>query len=130
PDWLIGHELPALFFESECPEEEREPLLAHVAETLHRVAEGTRRPILLTSAGGFGRFPGLEEHGPRFFDLLRVTARPHRLELDAYRDGARLTLVHRRPGQAGLESFGPTGDEEVMAWDAPYRPTDRRSRSG
>jgi hypothetical protein len=130
PHWLIAHELPALFYASECPEEERTPLLEHVAETLHDVAESTGRPLLLTSDGGFGHFPGLRERGPRFFDLLRVTARPHRLQLDAYRDGARLALVHRSPGQTGLEAFDPAGPEEVMAWDARYRPTGRRWRNG
>ncbi len=130
PTWLVAHELPALFYDEDIPEEERAPLLAHVAKTLQRVTERTGRPLLLTCAGGFSRFPGLREHGPRCFDLLRVSGSPARLVLDGYRDGARLSLVRRGPGQLGLETFGLTGREEVMAWDALYRPTGRRSRSG
>ncbi|HYK94032.1 MAG TPA: hypothetical protein VEY07_08355 [Thermoplasmata archaeon] len=130
PSWLVAHELPQLFYDEDIPEEERTPLLTHVAETLQVVAERTGRPLLLTCAGGFGRFPGLREHGPRCFDLVRVSGTPHRLVLDGYRDGGRLHLVHRAPGQRGLEEFGPGGREEVMAWDARFRPTGRRSRSG
>ena len=130
PTWLVAHELPQLFYDDDLPEEERGPLLAHVAATLQRVAESTGRPLLLTSAGGFGRFPGLREHGPRCFDLIRVSGSPQRLVLDGYRDGGRLSLVRRAPGQLGLESFGPMGPEEVMAWDGRSRRTGRRSRSG
>jgi hypothetical protein len=131
PTWLVAHELPALFYAAECPEEERAPLLTHVAATLKSVAESTRRPLLLTCAGGFGRFPGLRDQGPRCFDLVRVTERPYRLVLDGYRDGARLSLVSRAPGQMGLEAFDPVpGPEEVIAWDARSRRTARRSRSG
>jgi len=131
PTWLVGHELPALFYDDDLPEAEREPLLAHVAATLRTVAETSRRPLLLTGAGGFGRFPGLRAHGPRCFDLWRVAAAPHRLVVDGYRDGGRLTLVTRRPGQLGLEAFdAPGAREEVIAWDARCRPTGRRSRSG
>lgn len=131
PTWLVAHELPALFYDAECPEEERGPLLGHVAATLRTVAETARRPLLLTCAGGFDRFPGLRERGPRCFDLIRVSARPYRLVLDGYRDGARLALVSRAPGQLGLEAFEATrGPEEVIAWDARSRPTGRRSRSG
>lgn len=130
PNWLIAHELPQLFYDEDIPEEERAPLLEHVAGTLQQVAEATDRPLLLTCAGGFGRFPGLRERGPRCFDLIRVGGTSRRLVLDGYRDGARLSLVHRAPGQLGLETFGPRGREEVMAWDGPSRPTGRRSRSG
>lgn len=130
PTWLIGHELPQLFYDADIPEEERAPLLTHVAATLQTVTETTGRPLLLVSAGGFGRFPGLRERGPRCFDLVRVGGSSQRLVLDGYRDGARLTLVHRPPGQLGFEAFGPGEPEEVMAWDGPYRPTGRRSRSG
>jgi hypothetical protein len=130
PTWLVAHELPALFYDGECPEEERGPLLEHVAETLTHVAETSARPLLLTCAGGFGGFPGLRERGPRFFDLVRVTSLPHRLVLDAYRDGARLSLVARAPGQLGLETFVDPSPEEVIAWDGPSPRTARRSRSG
>ncbi len=130
PSWLVAHELPALFYDPDIPEEEREPLLAHVAATLQTVAETTGRPLLMTCAGGFARFPGLREHGPRCFDLIRVGGAPRRLVLAGYRDGGRLVLVRRGPLQLGLEAFGLAGGEEVMAWDARFRPTGRRSRSG
>jgi hypothetical protein len=130
PAWLVAHELPLLFYDADISEEERTPLLEHVAATLQGVVESTGRPLLLTSAGGFGRFPGLRERGPRCFDLIRVSGTSRRLVLDGYRDGGRLSLVHRPPGQLGLDTFGAVGPEEVSAWDGPYRPTGRPSRSG
>lgn len=129
---LVGHDLPALFDNAEeLPKEERTPLLTHVAETLSEVARASRRPMLLTLPGGVGEFPGLTEAGPRLFDLVRFDLHPTRVDLSAYRDGARLALVARAPGQVGLEAFQAPEPKEVIApWGAPPQRTARRSRSG
>jgi len=130
PTFLIAHEIPSLFFESEFPPEERAPLLAHVARTLAGLARSTRLPMLITSATGFEGFPGLREAGPTLFDLVRLTLEPGGLALEAYREATRLALVHRPDGQRGLEEFVGAIAGEVTAWDGRYRRTDRRSRSG
>jgi hypothetical protein len=130
PTLLVGHDLPALFETEEVPEEERAPLLTHVAETLRSTLRAVPVPLLLTLTRGFSQFPGLTERGPRLFDLVRVGARRGHLHLEALRDGARLAVVPRPAGQWGLEDFGSTGPEEVTAWAAQFRRTARRSRSG
>lgn len=131
PTLLVAHELPALFDDPDVDPEERVPLLAAAAEGIRRAAESTCRPLLVTSSQGLGGFPGLAERGPRLFDFLRVRPSPGRVVLTSHRVRDRLTLVARPDGQAGLEAFGaaPPG-EEVIAWDAPSRPTARRWRSG
>ncbi len=130
PTFLIAHEIPALFFESEFPQEERAPLLAHAARTLAHLARSTRLPMLITSTTGFEGFPGLREAGPTLFDLVRLTLEPGGLALEAYREATRLALVHRPDGQRGLEEFVGAIAGEVTAWDGPYRRTGRRSRNG
>ena len=130
PTLLIAHELPALFFTEEVPESERAPLLTHVAERLQALLREHRLPLVMTLDGGFARFPGLRERGPLLSDLVRFHPRGGTLLLESYRENARLSLVARRPGQRGLEEFGPKGAEEVAAWVAPSRRTGRRSRSG
>ena len=130
PTFLIAHEIPSLFFESEFPEEERGPLLAHAARTLADLARSTRLPMLITSATGLDGFPGLRDSGPRLFDFVRLTLEPGGLALEAYREATRLALVHRPDGQRGLEEFVGAIAGEVTAWDGPYRRTGRRSRSG
>lgn len=130
PSLLVAHEPSTLFLTDEVPEEERAPLLCHVARTLGEVARAARCPLLLTVTGGFARFPGLQEHGPRWFDFVRLTPRAGGLRLEAYRDGSRLAIVPRAPGQTGLEEYADPGSEEVTAWAAPFRRTARRSRSG
>lgn len=132
PTLLIGHELPALFDNpDELPPEEREPLLHHVAEQLAELVEGTGLPMLLTVSGGFVAFPGLADAGPRFSDLVRLILRPAGVELGSAREGRRLLMVHRTPGQRGLEEFAlPDATQEVNAWAAPLPPTGKRSRNG
>jgi hypothetical protein len=130
PTLLIGHELPLLFESDEVPEEERVPLLRHVAAALRTVAEEANVPLLLTLAGGPSRFPGLTEVGPRLYDVVRFRPRAGRLSLLAYREATECLLLARSPGQHGLEEFGPVTAAEVMAWDAPPRRTGKRSRSG
>lgn len=130
PALLVAHDLPALFEGEELPREERVPLLTHVAGTLERLLERTRLPLLLVLPGGFDRFPGLADRGPRFAEMLRFRPGPERLAVESYRDGRTLAIVARPPGQRGLEQFAPTGRTEVIAWAAPSRPTARRSRSG
>ncbi len=130
PTLLIAHELPALFFTEEVPEKERRPLLEHVARTLRDVVRASAAPLLITVSGGWAQFPGLGTDGPPLFDLVRLRPSFGTLALEAYRDGRRLRLVPRRPGQHGLEEFGPDRAGEVTSWAAPYRRTARRSRSG
>jgi hypothetical protein len=131
PNLLVAHELPELFHDAEeLPIEERRPLLAHVARTLGGLAHRTHLPLLLVLSGGIARFPGLTDAGPRLHDLVRAQRRGDGALLEAYRDGRRLATVHRPPGQLGLEAFGATNEREVIAWDAPSRPTGRRWRSG
>ncbi|MGI0131486.1 MAG: hypothetical protein ACREDK_00070 [Thermoplasmata archaeon] len=130
PSLLVAHEPSTLFLTDEVPEEERAPLLRHVARTLGEVARAARCPLLLAVTGGFSRFPGLKEHGPRWFDLVRLAPHADGLRLEGYRDGSRLTVVLRSPGQRGLEEFTDTGSEEVTTWAAPFRRTARRSRRG
>jgi hypothetical protein len=130
PALLVAHDLPAMFEGEELPREERVPLLRHVAQTLHRLLDRTRLPLLLVLPGGFDRFPGLADQGPRFAEMLRFRPGPERLAVESYRDGRTLAIVARPPGQRGLEEFASTGRSEVIAWAAPSRPTARRSRSG
>jgi hypothetical protein len=129
PTLLVGHDVPAMFFESEFPEIEREPLLRHVAHALAETVRVSRLPLLLTTPSGLSGFPGLKESGPRLCDLVRATPVPGGLALEAYQDAARLTLVARPDGQRGLEEYDPANGE-VTRWDAPYRRTARPSRSG
>jgi hypothetical protein len=131
PTLLVAHEMPALFDDPDVDPEEAGPLLRAAAAGIRRAAERSRRPVLITSAGGLAGFPGLAEEGPRLFDLVRLRPAPGRLVLDAHRVRERLDLVARPDGQIGLEDFGgaPPG-QEVMAWDAPSRPTGRRWKSG
>jgi hypothetical protein len=131
PHLLVAHELPELFHDAEeLPIEERRPLLAHVARTLGGLAHRANLPLLLVLSGGIARFPGLTDAGPRLHDLVRAERRGGGALLEAYRDGRRLATVHRPPGQLGLEAFSPPNEREVIAWDAPSRPTGRRWRSG
>ncbi len=132
PTLLVAHELPALFGNpEELPPDERAPLLRHVAERLADLVDGTGLPLLLTLAGGPSSFPGLADAGPRLADLVRLVPGPAGLELASYRDGHRLLLVHRPPGQRGLEEFAPPDrTQEVNAWAAPPRRTGRHSRNG
>ena len=130
PTLLVAHDLPALFFTEEVPEEERRPLLEHVARTLREVVRATGRPLLVTVSMGWDRFPGLGSDGPPLFDLVKLRPLSRSLVLEAYRDGRRLTVVARRGGQHGLEEFSPDDQQEVTSWVAPYRPTARRSKSG
>jgi hypothetical protein len=128
---LVGHDLPAAFSIDEIPEDERTALLRHVAGRLRTLAESTRTPILLTlDPGGPAGFPGLDDAGPPWCDLVTFARGPVALRLRALRDDARLALVPRTPGQLGLEAFGGGAAGEVIAWDAPSRRTVRRSRSG
>jgi hypothetical protein len=130
PTVLVGHDLPALFETAEVPEDERAPLLTHVAETLRATLRAVPVPLVLTLTRGFSEFPGLTDRGPRLFDLIRVGARRDDWKLEALRDGSRLTVVPRPAGQWGLEEFGSTGPEEVTAWAAQFQRTARRLRSG
>jgi hypothetical protein len=128
PTLLVAHDVPAMFFSSDFPAEERTPLLRHVAESLADVVPTTRRPMLVTAPGGLDGFPGLAELGPRLFDLVRVTPGEGGLALEAYREAARLALVHRPDGQRGLEEFQDV--QEVTRWDGRPRRTDKRWTSG
>ncbi len=131
PTLLIGHELPALFDNpEELPPEEREPLLRYVSEQLAELVEGTGLPLLLTVSGGLAAFPGLAESGPRFSDLVRLIPRPAGVELGSAREGRRLLMVHRAPGQRGLEEFAPPdATQEVNPWGAPLPPIGRHLRN-
>jgi hypothetical protein len=130
PTLLVAHEVPALFFESEFPPEERGPLLAHAARTLADLVRSTRRSLLVTSVTGLTAFPGLAEEGPRLFDLVRVTPDDGGLALEAYREATHLSMVRRPDGQRGLEEFGGPVAGEVTPWDGRSRRTGRPSRSG
>jgi hypothetical protein len=129
PTLLVAHEVPALFFETEFPEEERVPLLEHAARRIEQLVRSTGLPLLLTSANGFAGFPGLKEHGPRVFDLVRIASDAHGVTLEAYREATRLSMVHRPDGQRGLEEFGGPIAGEVTPWDGRSRRTGRRSRN-
>jgi hypothetical protein len=132
PTLLVGHDLPALFWDGETPDEERDALLRRVARALAALLRRTRLPLLLTlGSEGAARFPGLADEGPRWADYLTFARGPTTLRLRAMRDDLRLTLVARPPGQLGMEEFdgGPSA-EEVIAWAVPPRRTARRSRSG
>ncbi|SRR5579871_754521 len=129
PTLLVAHDVPAMFFESEFPEAEREPLLRHVAHALAEAVRTSRLPLLLTTPSGLSGFPGLKESGPRLCDLVRATPVPGGLALEGLQDAARLTLVARPDGQRGLEEYDGN-EKEVTPWDAPYRRTGRPSRSG
>lgn len=132
PTLLVGHDLPSLFHDAEIPEEEQDGLLRHVARTLRAVCERSDVPMLLTLGpdGPDTSFPSLAEDGPRWCDYLRLVRGPTATRLEALRDGGRLAIVPRAPGQTGLEAFGAGTPTEVMAWGAPYRRTARRWRSG
>jgi hypothetical protein len=130
PSLLVAHDLPALFETDEVPPEERAPLLGHMAETLRTLSERTRLPMLVTLSGEPRLFPGLTEHGPRLFDVVRFRPRAHALDLEAYREAMHLSFVARPDGQRGLEEFGPDAGQEVSRWDAPSPPTGRHWRSG
>lgn len=131
PSLLVGHDLPSLCHDAEIPEEEQDGLLAHMARSLRTVAERAGVPLLLTlGEDGTAGFPTLARDGPRWCDYIRLERRSSTLRLEALRDGGRFSLVPRPAGQAGLEQFVEGADREVMAWDAPFRPTVRPSRSG
>ncbi len=125
PTLLVAHELPRLFETGDVRPEEREALLRHVARTLRALLSRISVPLLLLlEDGGFERFPGLLEEGPRFCDLVAVLRHPRGLALRSYRDDARVRLVRRPDGQRGIEEFGAASDPpEVIAWAAPRRPT-------
>jgi hypothetical protein len=130
-DLLIGHDLPALFANAEIPAEERVALLRHAARTLADLVRTLRVPLLLTlGPRGFAEFPGLAESGPPWSDLVTFARAPGALRARSLRTDARLALVPRPAGQHGIEEYGEVSPEEVVAWDAPRRPTARRSRSG
>jgi hypothetical protein len=131
PTLLVGHDLPAAFAIDDVPADERTALLRHVAGTLRELAESLRLPLLLTlDPNGPASFPGLDDAGPPWCDLVTFSRGPGALRLRALRDDARLALVARRPGQHGIEEFGGGAAGEVIAWDAPSRRTARPSRSG
>ncbi len=131
PSLLVGHDLAALFHDDEIPEEEQAGLLRHVARSLRSVAERAGVPLLLTlGPDGVAGFPSLAQDGPRWFDFIRLERGPGAFRLEALRDGGRFSIVPRPAGQLGLEQFGEGSAQEVMAWDAPFRRTARRSRSG
>ena len=129
---LVGHDLPALFWDGETPDDERDALLGQVARGLAEVVRRAGLPLLVTlGPEGLARFPGLADEGPRWADYVRLERGVRSLRLHALRDDARLTLVARPAGQLGLETFGGgRAAEEVIAWDVPPRRTARRSRSG
>jgi Rad51 len=131
PTLLVAHDLPALFAADEIPDDERAALLRHVARTLGTLTDDARVPLLLTlDPGGLDRFPGLADAGPRWCDLVTFVRGPGTLRLRALRNEARLAIVPRPGGQRGMEEFGGTGAEEVIAWGAPPRPTARHWRNG
>jgi hypothetical protein len=131
PTLLVGHDLPAAFSIDDIPEDERAALLHHVAGALRELAESLRVPLLLTlDPSGAATFPGLDDAGPPWCDLVTFSRGPGALRLRALRDDARLALVARPPGQHGIEEFGGGAAGEVIAWDAPSRRTARPSRSG
>jgi hypothetical protein len=130
PTLLVAHGLADLLASEEVPEVERLPLFHHVAATLQELVRSERRPLLLTCPRGFEEFPGLREHGPTLFDLVQCLAYPHHWVLDGFRDGSRLMLVDRTPGQLGLEEFLPHEATEVTRWAARSPRTARRSKSG
>ncbi|MGA7922942.1 MAG: hypothetical protein WCA77_03085 [Thermoplasmata archaeon] len=130
PTLLVAHGLADLLASEEVPEVERLPLFHHVADTLHELVRSEGRPLLLTCPRGFDEFPGLREHGPTLFDLVQCVAYPHHWALDGFRDGSRLMLVDRTPGQLGLEQFLPHEPTEVLQWAARSPRTARRSKSG
>ena len=131
PTLLVGHEIPSLFADAEIPDDERSALLGHIARSLAALAREARVPLLLTLApDGFERFRAVADEGPPWSDLVSFARGPGTLRLRALRDGARVALVPRPAGQTGMEQFGGEFAEEVIAWDAPPRPTARRSRSG
>jgi hypothetical protein len=130
PTLLVLHGVADLLASTEVPSEEQEPLFHHVAETLRELVRSVARPLLLTCPGGLAEFPGLREHGPPLFDLMRCWTYPDRWILDAFRDGSRLVAVDRRPGQHGLEEFAPAASEEVIQWAVRSPRTVRRSKSG
>lgn len=132
PTLLVGHDLPTLFWDGETPDDERDALLRHVARTLADLLREIRVPLLLTlGPDGPARFPGLADDGPRWAELVLFERGPTTLRARALRHDARLALVPRDAGQRGIEEFGDAPPaEEVIGWDAPYRRTARRSRSG
>jgi hypothetical protein len=131
PTLLVAHDLPTLFFTEEVPSEERAPLLRYVAQRLREILEVHALPLVLTLDGGFARFPGLPDGGPRFADLLTITPRPGAtVTLHALRDDARLTLVPRSPGQHGIDEFDSTAPSEVIAWEGRPPRIGKRSKSG
>ena len=132
PTLLVAHELPALFETEDVRPEERDALLRHVARTLRTLLERAPCPLLVVLNGGFERFPGLLESGPRFADLVTFSRHPRGLALRAYRDDARVRLVRRQDGQLGMEEFADDlGKEpEVIAWAAPRPPTVRHWTNG
>jgi hypothetical protein len=132
PTLLVGHDLPALFWDGETPADERDALLRRTARALAALLREVRLPLVLTlGPEGAASFPGLAGEGPRWSDYVAFVRGPTTLRLRAMRRDARLTLVARAPGQLGMEAFdgGPSA-EEVIRWDAPPRRTVRRSRSG
>jgi hypothetical protein len=131
PTLLVGHDLPAAFSIDDIPADERTALLRHVAGRLRTLAESLRVPLLLTlDPSGATSFPGLDDAGPPWCDLVTFARAPGTLRLRALRDDARLAFVARAPGQHGIEEFGGGSAGEVIAWDAPSRRTARPSRSG
>ncbi len=132
PTLLVAHDLPALFSADEIPDDERVAMLRHVARALRALAGSVRVPLLITlDPGGFDRFPGLADEGPRWCDYLSFVRGPGTLTVRALRDDARLSFVPRPAGQRGIEEFGVASPaEEVIAWAAPPRRTARRSRNG
>ncbi len=131
PTLLVGHDLPTLFTADELLPAERDDLLHHIARGLAALLRRTGLPLLLTlGPAGDASFPGLREEGLRWADHVGFARGPGALRLRALRDDARLTLVARPPGQAGLEAFGGgRSAEEVIAWDVPSRRTARRWKS-
>ena len=131
PSLLVGHDLPALFHDDEIPEEEQDGLLRHLARSLRGLCEHSGVPLLLTlGPDGADSFPSLAQDGPRWFDYIRLERGRSTLRLEALRDGRRFSVVPRAGGQSGLEEFAEGAEQEVMAWDAPFRRTVRPSKSG